>query len=105
MKWFNCTVEDTVERLQTNLTSGLTESAASDGFEKHGPNMLLEQKGLSPLLLFLAQSKNPMLIILLVGAVLSGIGGHMIDSIAILVLVLANATITFGRINRSCCSR
>jgi Ca2+-transporting ATPase len=45
--------------------------------------------------MFLRQFINPLLIILLVGAAISGYTGHWVDAIAILVIVLINAAISF----------
>jgi P-type Ca2+ transporter type 2C len=95
MKWFNFSTEEVIKYLETNTDKGLTENEVASRVAKYGANELSEARSLSPLLLFLVQFKNPMLIILLIGAVLSGVGGHLLDAIAIAVIVFANALITF----------
>ncbi len=95
MKWFNQDQSTIVNELATNLDQGLSTQEAQARLQKYGPNELAEAAQMSTLMLFLIQFKNPMLIILAVGGVLSGFGGHMVDAIAILFIVVANAVITF----------
>jgi Ca2+-transporting ATPase len=97
MKWFNTPVEEVAKRLKTDSAQGLTGSEAVTRLAQYGPNELSEGKTLSPYLLFLIQFKNPMLIILMIGAVFSAIGGHLLDAIAIVIIVFANAIITFAQ--------
>ena len=97
MKWFNAPIDEIAKRLKTDTAQGLTGSEAVTRLAKHGRNELSEGKTLSPYLLFLIQFKNPMLIILMIGAVFSAIGGHLLDAIAIVIIVFANAIITFAQ--------
>ncbi|WP_370979352.1 cation-translocating P-type ATPase [Agaribacterium sp. ZY112] len=95
MKWFRKAEDDVLSELNSNKEQGLTSEEANQRLSQYGPNELSEAEGSSALALFIEQLKNPMLIVLAIGGVLSGVGGHMIDAIAILVIVVANATITF----------
>ena len=95
MKWFNHSVDEALQQLNSNTDAGLTVDAAEQRLVQYGTNELSEAQSISAMMLFLIQFKNPMLIVLAIGGVLSGAGGHMIDAIAILVIVLANALITF----------
>ncbi|SMF22789.1 Ca2+-transporting ATPase [Alteromonadaceae bacterium Bs31] len=95
MKWFNLDTSKLVTQLDTSLEQGLSTQEAQARLQKYGANELAEAVQMSTLMLFLVQFKNPMLVILAVGGVLSGFGGHMVDAIAILVIVVANALITF----------
>ncbi len=74
---------------------GLSSAEAASRLQRFGPNQLVESAKASPLMLFLRQFANPLLIILLVGAAISGYTGHWVDAIAIVVIVLINATISF----------
>jgi Ca2+-transporting ATPase len=67
---------------------------ADDRAKKFGLNQLREQEKASGLRLFLTQLKNPLLIILTIGAVISGYTGHWVDAM-ICVIVIFNALISF----------
>ena len=95
MKWFNASAEETLSRLEVTSDRGLSEAEAAKRLGVHGRNELAEATALPPLLLFLVQFKNPMLIILLAGAALSAAGRHWVDAVAIFAIVIANAVITF----------
>ena len=79
--------------------AGLTTAEAEKRLEANGKNKLAEAKKVSMLSRFVAQLKDPMIIILLVAAVISAVtemieaGGFVTptDSIIILVVVLINA--------------
>jgi len=83
------------ETLGVDPARGLTAAQASERLGTHGPNQLADAKKASPLVLLLRQFVNPLLIILMVGGVISGYTGHWVDAIAILVIVLINAGISF----------
>lgn len=78
-----------------DIEKGLSSSEAASRLKAYGPNKLAEGEKASPLMMFLGQFSNPLLIILLVGAVISGYTGHWVDAIAIIVIVVINATISF----------
>lgn len=81
--------------LRADLDRGLTSSEARRRLNEHGPNQIAEAGKDSPLVLFLKQFINPLLIILMIGALISGYTGHWIDAIAIFVIVVLNAVISF----------
>jgi len=89
------TLETVLEAQSTNLTKGLSASEVLKRLNELGPNKLKEAEKASPLVLFLIQFKNPLLIILSVGALISAYTGHWVDAIAIFVIVLINASISF----------
>jgi len=93
VKWFNDEVGDVVEKLNTDLEQGLADAGARLG--QHGANELAEAEQASPLVMFLRQFKNSLLIILLIGAALSAYTGLVPDAIAITFLVFFNAIISF----------
>lgn len=95
MTWFTKTVEDVAKQLDTSVAKGLVDSNATNRLQTHGFNELKEAKKASTLRMFLVQFKNPLLIILLLGGGLSFYTGHLVDGIAIIVIVFINAIISF----------
>jgi Ca2+-transporting ATPase len=95
MAWYERQLADVVNALKTDTDRGLNGDEASKRLDEHGPNALAEAAKTSPLLLFLSQFKNSLLIILLFGSALSLYTGHLVDGIAIAFLVFFNATISF----------
>ena len=88
-------VSAVAQHLDVDIDKGLTKEEAARRLKTYGPNKLAEAKKDSPLVMFLRQFVNPLLIILLVAAVISGYTGHWVDAIAIFVIVLLNAAISF----------
>ena len=86
---------EVAERFGSDAQTGLTSAEAATRQSRYGPNALREAAGVSPLMLLLEQFRNPLLIILLVGAALSAYTGHWVDAVAIFVIVFINAAISF----------
>jgi Ca2+-transporting ATPase len=93
--WFRKSTEEVVSTLETDVERGLNRETAAARLLELGPNELKEGEKISPLRLFLEQFKNPLLIILMVGAVISIYADHVVDAIAIAVIVVINAIISF----------
>ncbi len=74
---------------------GLQEEEASRRAQHHGPNEIQGQPGRGPLGLLLDQFKDFMILVLIAAAVVSGVIGELIDTLAILVIVLLNGGIGF----------
>ncbi|WP_146347946.1 cation-translocating P-type ATPase [Phaeobacter marinintestinus] len=87
--------------LNTSLETGLTAVAATSVLQRVGQNRLTESASVSPFMLFLNQFRNPLLVILIIGALISGYTGHIVDAVAILVIVIINALISFLQENRA----
>ena len=91
--WHNLSREEVAEKLETDLRQGLSETEAADRLEHHGLNQL-EEGGRRPLWrMFLEQFRDFMILVLLGAAVISGLIGEAVDTIAILVIVGLNAVI------------
>lgn len=84
-----------VLKLQHSSPTGLTNSVAQQKLQSEGRNELKTKKKKSPLFIFLQQFLNVMILVLIVGAVVSGIVGELSDTIVILVIILLNAVIGF----------
>ncbi len=97
MKYYLSSVDDVMEELKTGA-QGLDAGEAQRRLDEHGKNKLAEGKHDGVVKRFLKQLLDPMIIILLVAAVLSGItaaysGESMLDVFIILFIVVLNAVL------------
>ncbi len=89
---------DVVLREQEVSENGLTSDEVQKRTERYGKNKLAEGKKITLLQRFLAQLADPMIIILIIAAVISGVvgvmeGEGMADVIIIMAVVLINAVL------------
>ncbi len=95
-KLYTQSPEDVLQQLNSS-PEGLSTDEAQQRLAKYGPNKLKEGEKPSLLQRFLTQLKDPMLIILLIAAAVSGVTGwmagenEMAEVIIILAVVLLNA--------------
>ena len=96
--WFSMSVEDTLSKLET-VIEGLDQDEAENRLQRYGTNEITIKK--TPAWLrFLKQFKDPMSLILLATALLTGLltafGAHMLpDTIVIVAVVVINACVGF----------
>ena len=83
------------EALQANPLTGLSEEEARTRLERFGPNALQARKKKGPLLMFLGQFADFMIVVLLAAALISGWLGELSDTLVILIIVVLNALIGF----------
>ena len=89
--------QEVLESLQSCPT-GLTEEQAAERLRQHGPNKLKEAEKPSVFQRFLAQLKDPMLLILMAAAAVSAVtnalsGESFTEVFIILIVVLLNAVL------------
>ncbi|PSW18770.1 cation-translocating P-type ATPase [Photobacterium sanctipauli] len=94
-KWFTESVESTVSMMDTSTENGLNTAEVNKRQEQYGANELQEQAGKSVLELLAHQFKNPLIFILGLGAIVSFFTGHLIDAVAIGVIIVINVLIAF----------
>lgn len=94
-KWFQRTIQSTLDSLKTDDKTGLPSSDRLTKQAEFGTNELIAFAKLSPIKLFFRQLSNPLLVILAIGALLSFYTHHFVDAIAISVIILINALISF----------
>ena len=107
-QWYNNDLEYVVKTLETT-TDGLNEEDAVERIEKYGYNELIETGTVSPIVMFLRQFTDPMVLILLVAIAISVITGLLshegehgfIDAIVIGAIVIFNAVFGFVQEYRS----
>jgi Ca2+-transporting ATPase len=94
LEWYQKEVKDVVYSLQSS-SDGLSVEEAVKRIEKYGPNELKETAKRTVLMMVLDQFKDFMIMVLMAAAVVSGIIGELVDTIAIIVIVILNAIIGF----------
>jgi Mg2+-importing ATPase len=87
-------VDQLMESLHTSL-QGLSSEVAASLRASYGPNEVVREKKLAVFRQFIAQFKNPLIIILLLAAVLSVFLGEFVDAIIIIVIVFLSVCIDF----------
>ncbi|HEX2947529.1 MAG TPA: cation-translocating P-type ATPase [Clostridia bacterium] len=85
--------EDANAVLESQETSpdGLNAAKSAERLQKYGRNKLAEGKKKPVLLRFLDQMKDPMVIVLIAAAVISGVVGELADMVIILAVVILNS--------------
>jgi len=86
-------VAEVAARLSVDPEEGLADEEIAARRARHGPNRLPEAARRSWLSRLLGPFRDFMIVVLLAAAVMSGVIGDRIDTIAILVIVLLNAVI------------
>jgi Ca2+-transporting ATPase len=75
--------------------NGLTTSEAATRLEEFGPNVVERERTASPITLFLAQFKSPVIWLLAGACVIAAALGEIVDAIAIGAIVIINALVGF----------
>src|SRR3954453_8164399 len=101
MKYHEMNKKEVVEALNTDLSSGLTDSDVKKRLKQHGKNELDEGEKQSALLLFFSQFKDFMVLVLLAATLLSGLLGEYIDAVAIIAIVIINGVLGFFQERRA----
>ena len=93
--WFNCSPQQVVDALSTNLQSGLTSSDASRRLVEVGHNQLNIAPQISPWRIFFGQFTDFMVLVLIGASVISGLLGEKEDALTILAIIIINAVLGF----------
>jgi len=84
-----------LDEFKSSLDRGLSKDIAQKRLEDDGENVLKLENSVSALMIFIQQFKNPLIIILSFGVLLSLYSGHIIDAIAIFVIIMINVIIGY----------
>ncbi len=84
---------DTLDALDVGSAAGLGDDEAAARLERHGSNELPEGSKRSIWRMLVDQVSDFMIIVLIAAAVVSGVVGDPVDTIAIVVIVILNAVI------------
>ncbi|PTL37830.1 cation-transporting P-type ATPase [Alkalicoccus saliphilus] len=100
-KWHTYDRKETITYWNTDAKEGLSREEAADRLEIHGPNELPEAKNESAVLKFIRHFNDILIYILLAAAVITGVLGHYIDTVVILLVAFINAAIGYMQENKA----
>jgi P-type Ca2+ transporter type 2C len=95
MNWYQLPQDEIEAILNSRLEEGLSKNEQERRLKLDGPNQLEEGKKQPAILMFLAQFKDFMVLVLLAATLLSGFLGEYLDAIAIILIVLMNGILGF----------
>lgn len=95
MNWYQLPQDEIESILNSRMDEGLSKSEQERRLKLDGPNQLEEGKKQSAILMFLAQFKDFMVLVLLAATLLSGFLGEYLDAIAIILIVVMNGILGF----------
>jgi len=93
--FWSLSVNEVGVRLLTDPERGLSEAEAQKRLEQVGPNQLKEKPGRHPILFFLDQFKDFIVLVLVGAALVSGFLREWVDAMAIVAIVIINAILGF----------
>lgn len=93
--YYKKSTNDILDAFKSSVDRGLLQDVAQKRLEDDGENVLKLENSVSALMIFIQQFKNPLIIILSFGVLLSLYSGHLIDAIAIFVIIMINVIIGY----------
>jgi P-type Ca2+ transporter type 2C len=91
--WHTLEIRDAAQKLSSDPARGISHRDADIRLREYGPNELAEGRQRTPLMMLAGQFKDFMIIVLIAAAVVSGVLGEAVDTMAIVVIVVLNAVI------------
>ncbi len=95
MNWHLTTINEVLDKLNSNQQSGLSQTEADARLKQYGRNELIEKGGRTPLKIFWEQLTATMVLILIAAAVVAGLLGDWKNTIAISAIVILFAMLGF----------
>lgn len=92
--WYRLSADETLDKLDARR-EGLSKEQAASRLDKHGPNTIRSDQGVSAWKVLLDQFTSPLIYVLLVALVVTLVIQHWADAIVIGVVLLINGTIGF----------
>ncbi len=92
--YWSSNTSDAIISLESNI-DGLSDDVAKNRLSIYGENSVRDNKNYSTIILFINQFKNPIMIIMIIATIISGLTGDWIDSLIILVIVFASVLLSF----------
>ncbi|NHN28462.1 calcium-translocating P-type ATPase, SERCA-type [Paenibacillus agricola] len=94
-KWYQMTPEEIMVAQNLESSKGLTSTEAMQRLEQYGGNELSDGTKISPILLFLGQFKDFMVLVLVGATLISGLLGEYLDAITIVAIIIMNGILGF----------
>ena len=94
-RWHGMETDAVLQALGVDGSAGLNEEDVKRRLEAHGYNELETARAASPLVLFLRQFRNVLILLLLGAAGLSAAIGELVDAIIVLIIVAFSAVLGF----------
>jgi len=95
-KWWHRMEEgELLAELDADPVSGLTPEEAVSRLERYGRNELSEGKRIPPIILFLNQFKDFMVLVLAGATLISGLLGEWLDAVTIVAIIVLNGILGF----------
>ena len=89
--WHTLSVSEVAIELKTSIDIGFKASEVALRLKEYGPNQLLKIDRPHVIFLLLNQFKNSFIIILMAAAAISGFLGHVVESVAIGIIIFFTA--------------
>jgi cation-transporting ATPase F len=99
--WHHLAVPEVLRLLESDPQTGLDTFEVQHRQRRFGPNVLTPKRGKSPLVRFILQFKNPLILILLVSSVITVFIKDPVDAVIIFAVVLINAVIGYVQESRA----
>jgi len=93
--WHQMSAQDVIRLQQTDAELGLTDKEAKARLASIGPNVISEGDKVNPLVLFLQQFKDFMVLVLLGATLISGLLGEYLDAVTIMAIIVMNGILGF----------
>jgi len=93
--WHHLSEDEIVDLLETDLESGLDVFDVEERQDRFGPNAITQRQGHGPLVRFLLEFRQPLLLILLAAAIIMAVLQEWVDAAVILGVVVVTAFIGF----------
>ena len=95
LQWYSLPVPEVVQRLESNLETGLTLAQVEGRHTRFGSNELVGKPRKSAWMRLLLQFNQPLLYILLAAGIVTAFLGEWVDSGVIFAVTIINALIGF----------
>ncbi|MCS6851533.1 MAG: cation-transporting P-type ATPase [Gemmataceae bacterium] len=99
--WHALDMETVLERLGSHPSAGLSVAEANRRRQQFGPNVVTMRRGHGPLVRFLLQFYQPLILILLAATVVTLLLNEWVDAAVIFGVVLVNAIVGFVQESRA----
>ena len=95
--WYSMTAEEVAHAVDVDVSTGLSPDRVRALGSVYGPNAIPEGRRHPLWRMFLVQFKDLMIVILITAAVISGFVGELIDTLAIVTIVILNAVVSVAQ--------